>query len=273
MASLGNCRNNFRRTILILTYLTLSIAWARHEPPSPQPSTTTFLAADQSPGDPRRPSSRLGNGHALDASDVASSHASTAEPSHWWTFNIPYNLPLPLHLPLRKSSTQEKDKPSTSKANTIKDRSKTTWLFDRAQPESSDEGEDQGEDQRTIRTPSVSSTAHGGSQTGSRRRGLRMPLTGSSHLVPPFAPFTLRQNQSPGWETPWAPIPRPDEAHIRPEGNVGLDVMEQGWANEEIEKRSMRTGRRRKAWKTWLLTNNYVPLVRPCPAMALCFAW
>ena len=196
---------------------------------------------------------------------MASSHASTAEPSHWWTFNIPYNLPLPLHLPLRKSSTQEKDKPSTSKANTIKERSKVTWLFDRAQPESS---EDEGES--TIRTPSVSSTANGRSQTNSRRRGLRM--TGSSHLAPPFAPFTLRQNQSPGWETPWAPIPRPDEAHIRPDGNVGLDAMEQGWANEETEKRSVRTGRRRKAWKTWLLTNNYVPLVRPHPATALCFA-
>ena len=94
-----------------------------------------------------------------------------------------------------------------------------------------------------------------------------MHLTGSSHLAPPFAPFTLRQNQSPGWETPWAPIPipLPEEAHIRPNGNAGAGAMamEQGWANEEGEKRSVRTGRRRKAWKTWLLTNNYVPLVRP----------
>ncbi len=196
---------------------------------------------------------------------MASSHASTAEPSHWWTFNIPYNLPLPLHLPLRKSTTQEKDKPSTSKANTIKERSKTTWLFDRAQPESS---EDEGEDEGTIRTPSVSSAANGESQISNRRRGLRMHLPGASHLAPPFAPFTLRQNQSPGWETPWAPIPRPDEAHIRPIGNVGLNAMEQGWANEEIEKRSVRTGRRRKTWRTWLLTNNYVPLVRPYRATA-----
>ena len=85
----------------------------------------------------------------------------------------------------------------------------------------------------------------------------------SSHLAPPFAPFTLRQNQSPGWETPWAPIPRPDEAHVRPDGHPGYDAVEPGWANEEVEKRSARTGRRRKAWKTWLLTNNYVPLVRP----------
>ena len=199
---------------------------------------------------------------------MASSHASTAEPSHWWTFNIPYNLPLPLHLPLRKSSTQEKERPTTSKANTIKERSKTTWLFDRNQPESSD---DEGEGEGTIRTPSISSTANGGSQTSNRRRGLRMNLGGSSHLAPPFAPFTLRQNQSPGWETPWAPIPRPDEAHIRPNGSVGLNPMEQAWANEELEKRSVRTGRRRRTWRTWLLTNSYVPLVRPYRATALCF--
>jgi hypothetical protein len=79
----------------------------------------------------------------------------------------------------------------------------------------------------------------------------------------------MRQNQSPGWETPWAPIPRPDEAHIRPDGSVGLGAMEQRWTSEEIEKRSVRRGRRRKAWKTWLLTNNYVPLVRPYRATAL----
>ena len=89
-----------------------------------------------------------------------------------------------------------------------------------------------------------------------------MTLT-TSHLAPPFAPFTLRQNQSPGWETPWAPIPRPDEAHIPADSNVAFDAMEQRWANEAGEKRSGRMGRRRKAWKTWLLTNSYVPLVRP----------
>lgn len=159
--------------------LTLLIAWARDEPPSPSSSVTNFDVSQPLQNSASRPSF-----------DVVSFN-SAKDASRWWTFTLP--RPRDQHPP-----TQPKPKLSIDTA--VGDPEKGThtpprrpWLPNTASLNAVRRG-DKGKEM-----------AHTGSLSERKNVKLNVELP-----PPPAAPFTLSHNPTPGWDTPWTARARDD---------------------------------------------------------------
>lgn len=114
---------------------------------------------------------------------------------------------------------------------------------------------------RTLRRPSdPSGTRLNRLVSGTNGLRLQMP-------TPPERPFTLNQNQTPGWDSPWVP----HNSHRLPDLEQDADGEVNGRSlSRQSSSSSSRNGRSRRHTKSsgrkadfrhWLLHNNYAPLV------------
>ncbi|KAI0788609.1 hypothetical protein C8Q75DRAFT_734297 [Abortiporus biennis] len=208
--------------------------WARDEPPSPYDQETAGAAhSKEHLSEQPRPS------------DVASSQSSYAPedqfegPSRWWAFTR--------HRPQDSAST-----PLTTrfpKTPTLRDRSLSiAWLTYPIHRRSQDDT--QTSQEKDIEAPRPSQH-----DTEAHDRGFHLDL-------PPPDPLTISQNQTPGWDSPWAPR-APAELVARITGNAangdaGHNVET---SSEENDEKLSRWARRRKRFRVYILTNTYVPLI------------
>ena len=82
-------------------------------------------------------------------------------------------------------------------------------------------------------------------------------------MPPTNAPFTLAQNRTPGWETPWT------SAH--PNNVSSMDgQMHQERGSDDDDEKLTPWRRRRKRLRAYMMYNVYVPLVCHIPA-TYCF--
>ncbi len=72
------------------------------------------------------------------------------------------------------------------------------------------------------------------------------------------APFTLAQNRTPGWETPWT------SAHPNMSDSVDGHMHPGGRDSHHGDEKQTSWQRRRKRLRAYMMYNVYVPLVRLC---------
>lgn len=164
---------------------------------------------------------------------MASFQSSDPGPSRWWIFTLPRP---------QRTNTLDRDTLSEVKydlrGNLSKDRQNQN-------PKRSGSG-----DSATIRNTEPKENGHNG-------WGLHIDLPRT-----PARQFTLTHSQTPGWDTPWTARPPISIAHPDGNGNAynGL-TAEEDQPKEEDGKTPWR--QRKKMLRGFLLTNSYVPLVRP----------
>ena len=88
-----------------------------------------------------------------------------------------------------------------------------------------------------------------GSDQGSRPNRSRLRID----MPPTSAPFTLAQNRTPGWDTPWT------SAHPGDSRDRMSSFREQGSQHDEEKQTTWQ--RRRKRLRAYMMYNLYVPLV------------
>lgn len=79
--------------------------------------------------------------------------------------------------------------------------------------------------------------------------------------TPSAAPYTLAQNVTPGWESPWSPrnaAQGPVHSHTR-ESSYDIDELEND--SNASHKSANVWRKRKKKLRAFILTNPYVPLV------------
>ncbi|TFL06605.1 hypothetical protein BDV98DRAFT_647638 [Pterulicium gracile] len=194
--------------------------WAKDEPPSPRP-----LSPD-------------GGTRPLDPSDATSSRSSFQQQqadlgSTWWSFTSRQ----------RPTASGKSERPRVS----FKDRS-ISWLPNgpsSARPRDRDREKQPSSPSSDRFLPLQPPTA----QSGSERPNLdSLPL--------PDAPFTLAQNATPGWETPWSAGVRSNSHDGQFFGDIDND-SDNGDANKNLSVWK----KRRKNFRVCVLTNTYVPLM------------
>ncbi|KAF8898623.1 hypothetical protein BD779DRAFT_24535 [Infundibulicybe gibba] len=165
-------------------------------------------------------------------SDVASYHSGPSDStSRWWAFTLPRTINNP-------------PSPTKSERKGIRERS-MSWFptiegstFRKDKDKEQPDGPDQSQ--------------------GMRSRGWDQTITLPS---PTAAPFTLAQNVTPGWESPWT-------ARVAPRGAAGSHIRESSYGLEEQSptQESQHVDlsiwqRRKKKLRTFILTNTYIPLL------------
>ncbi|RDB29197.1 hypothetical protein Hypma_015411 [Hypsizygus marmoreus] len=201
--------------------------WARDEPPSPKDQPSESI---------------IDSHHATESrpSDVTSYNTSTTDlTSRWWTFTLPR--------PGRSHHYTDVSSPTTSRPERkgLRDLS-MSWLPTTASlREASFSRRDREKD---------AETAHHDSGMN-RNWDLSISLPS-----PPAAPYTLAHNVTPGWDSPWSP-------RVAAQGPPGHN-LDSSYGLEEHESRSDDSHkdlstwqRRRRNFRTFILTNTYVPLL------------
>lgn len=166
-------------------------------------------------------------------SDIGSLQSSNSPPSRWWLFTSPR--------PREQLASEYNDSAKTEKKPThsFKERS-ISWL-----PASA----------AALREGTWKAEKPAESSEQGRRRdwGLQIALP-----TPSAAPFTLAQNATPGWETPWtsrpaAQGPSRDDAYdfgeVEPASSSSTSTDDTVWRS------------RKKRLRSFILSNTYVPLV------------
>ena len=222
-------------------------AWARDEPPSPKEYEPNEGAGRLYP-DPRRPS------------DVASQHSSAPGddpgPSRWWTFarhrptdsgSIPLSPSSPTRPPRRpRDGSRSMSIPWLT--GSMLRRSQEQQQEAVAESELESPSTVRGVSTEDGRTGAASVDELGGATRLNNRSRLRIDMP------PPNAQFTLAQNITPGWETPWTSA-HPNGSGVR----IGSSRDE---ASQHDEEKLTPWQRRRKRLRAYMMYNVYVPLVR-----------
>lgn len=230
-------------------------AWARDEPPSPLDQHLP-LASPATSIQPRPSQSGLST--TAESTGSISNHTATPygqkdEPL-WWMFTRrgrqegpPQRSPSARHnWPTLNSksggSGEKRERP-------MRERARTTWLAGAQRvrhnlPEPAEGDPDPPSDEEQHR----------------RSWGLHIPL-------PTPTPFTISQNRTPGWETPWSPRSNHSLNTVNGQGsNLGTHRTSLSPPNgvDETPDGRKRTKwyYRRKATRAFIINNNYVPLVR-----------
>lgn len=119
------------------------------------------------------------------------------------------------------------------------------WLRRRS---TEDDGTEAQTEAQAESAPSVHGTDPGESDAGAARNRSRLRID----MPPTNAPFTLAQNATPGWETPWT------SAHPNRSGSHLSSIREQ---RSEHEEKFTAWQMRRKRLRAYMMYNLYVPLV------------
>lgn len=201
------------------------LAWARDEPPSPNDRASV---TDSTHGQDPRP---------FDAASYLTSPEDP--PSRWWSFTLPRTA--------RQQPQSDNSSPATARPDkkSIRDIS-ISWL-----PTSSP-----ARDVVTSTRKGKEKDAELG-QPSNREHDWALTLP-----APPLAPDTLSHNITPGWDDPWSPRPAaqgPAHNTLYGENFYGLGALDDADGSEKS-----RWYRRRKRFRAFILSNTYVPLVRPC---------
>ncbi|KAI0715263.1 hypothetical protein C8Q76DRAFT_451039 [Earliella scabrosa] len=216
----------------IKTYINTAPPWARDEPPSPKEHEPTEGARHLP--DPHRPS---------DAVSFQSSAPDDPGPSRWWTFAR--------HRPTDSGSIPLSPSPQrTARRLPHPPRSMSIpWLSVSVLRRSNehDDGEQPAESPSTAHATDLEGSESGGTPRQVNRSRLRidMPATNTS--------FTLAQNRTPGWETPWT------SAHPNGSAERMGSIPEQG--SQHDEEKLTPWQRRRKRIRAYIMYNLYVPLL------------
>ncbi|KAF8922434.1 hypothetical protein CPB85DRAFT_1427744 [Mucidula mucida] len=196
----------------------------------PQQSQPSSLSLDEPPSPTELPS--LADFHSESrASVIGSLQSSNSPPSRWW----PFTLPRP-----RDYLTADFDdyaKTEKKPQHSFKDRS-MSWL-----PASAAALRDGAWKEK----PAESSE-----QARRRDWGLQISLP-----TPSAAPFTLAQNSTPGWETPWT-------ARVAAQGPTredGFDFGDFEHVSSSSSSKETPWRSRKKQLRTFILSNTYVPLL------------
>ncbi|EPQ60702.1 hypothetical protein GLOTRDRAFT_68568 [Gloeophyllum trabeum ATCC 11539] len=208
--------------------------WARDEPPSPHEEISLSVPGSGAQGwtSESRPS------------DLASSHSSSADPSiagpsRWWSF-----ARARVHDHDRVQEEAETYSPKTEKRGLkLKDRS-MSWLSPGSRR--SQDGNSRSPREKDFATPKAPSP----------KPELQISLP------PPTAPFTLAQNQTPGWNTPWMTPQIPDgslgPSFYRTGNGHGQDYSDD---HDGTQVNGSAWQRRKRKIRKFLLTNAYAPLL------------
>ncbi|KAI1793889.1 hypothetical protein LXA43DRAFT_971547 [Ganoderma leucocontextum] len=215
----------------------LRAAWARDEPPSPKENEL----ADHS-----RFAQLTATSRPSDATSLQSSSQSGAPedpgPSRWWAFTR--------HRPTDSGSIPLS--PSLQRARRPRDGVRSMsipWLSVSVLRRSLDQDEEQ--------TPS---TLHEEPEVDEHDRAAPPRMSNRSRLridMPPTiaAPFTLAQNRTPGWETPWT------SAHPHTSGFMDAAVHSGERDLHHADEKLTSWQRRRKRLRAYMMYNVYVPLL------------
>jgi hypothetical protein len=187
-------------------------------------------------------------------SEMPSASAETLGDHHRWKFALPRSRP---KLKRRRSteslsSQNEKGSPMREKhPHLVSSRpSRPRWPTSRKRLTSE------------ILPSAENETSISSVSRSSRSDTLRLDLS----FPPPRIPFTLSQNKTPGWESPWTPR-IPDRALVNerdPELEAAQHANDAGVAKEPsaLHLDGLRPWqRRKKRLRNFLLHNAYVPLV------------
>jgi hypothetical protein len=203
-------------------------AWARDEPPSPKDHSST---ADRNLATEFRPS------------DVPSYNNSVADLNHsrWWTFTLPRPTRQPPTLP-------ELSSPSTVKPERKSFRD-ISWLHASS---SMREGTSFIRREKDLEAAQATSSHN-------RDRGLFITLP-----TAPTAPYTLSHNTTPGWDSPWSPRTAVQGPERLPIDDNPYSLGEDHSDLYESQRTTSVRRVRKKNFRTFILTNPYVPLVGFC---------
>lgn len=117
--------------------------------------------------------------------------------------------------------------------------------------------EQDDEEQEQQASPTLHASEHEGSDGGVPRLSNRSRLR--IDMPPTNAPFTLAQNRTPGWDTPWT------SAHPNGSGDQMSSLREHASQHDEEKETLTPWQRRRKRLRAYIMYNLYVPLVRHAP--------
>ncbi|EIN14179.1 hypothetical protein PUNSTDRAFT_80320 [Punctularia strigosozonata HHB-11173 SS5] len=210
--------------------------WARNEPPSPTEQTLL------STSDLTRPR----------ASDVGTSRTASPGPppesanSLWQTFAHADGRPPPPPPPAATVNTQLQPPQMRNIGWALKERSKS-WLTPANR---------RSQDGATETKPADAGNTVFPRPPRQNARGLTLELPPPQENL-----FTLHHNHTPGWASPWSARPHP----LFPVGN-GYEPSDHANSADETEvtgpnEKSTDWKSRRKRWRRFFLTNNYVPLL------------
>ncbi|THU91732.1 hypothetical protein K435DRAFT_746085 [Dendrothele bispora CBS 962.96] len=200
--------------------------WAKDEPPSPK---ELHLSEDNR---------NYVDSHLSDVNSFHSTFNSNNSASRWWSFTLPR--------PRGPDSSDEHL--SNRKTMTLKDRTKS-WLP--STPGLRDSP------LRKLTEKSVEEQQQAESSQNGRRNwnlSIAMPVPG---------PFTVSQNLTPGWETPWTARPTaqgPFRNHER-ENSYGLNNQNEDDSSHSSGKNDSSWAKRKKRLRIFILNNTYVPLL------------
>ncbi|KZT05912.1 uncharacterized protein LAESUDRAFT_654670 [Laetiporus sulphureus 93-53] len=207
--------------------------WARDEPPSP---------GDDEPQRGATSSDSFRRPVDYRVSDVTSYESSIPEepgPSRWWTFAR--------HRPSLSQTTPLNGTPSEPR------RPQRDW-------------------ERSLSLPWLNVSHHLRSQESSlltarphetEHRAPEHPQIPADPLhvdipPPPATPYTIAQNATPGWDTPWTARP----ADLTSRGhNSGDEVTQLAQADDDSNEKLGTWTRRRKRVRAYMMYNPYVPLL------------
>ncbi|KAI5124623.1 hypothetical protein M0805_004233 [Coniferiporia weirii] len=228
--------------------------WASDEPPSPSEQQIPLSSSGNSihPRPSQSGLSTTGESTASTSNQTATQIYGQRDEPLWWMFTrkgreegppqrssaARHNWPILASRSNGSPAERERDRP-------MKQRAMSTWLSGA----------------QRVRQPLIEGDPDPSSDEERNRRswGLHIPL-------PTPAPFTLSQNRTPGWETPWSPrVGQPLPAMNGQGSNLGTRESSPGLANGfgEITQERGRTRwyYRRKALRAFILNNTYVPLL------------
>ncbi|PIL31625.1 hypothetical protein GSI_06327 [Ganoderma sinense ZZ0214-1] len=223
----------------VKTYINTAPPWARDEPPSPK---------ENEPADHSRFAHLTATSRPSDATSLQSSSQSGAPedpgPSRWWAFtrHRPTDSgSIPLSPSLQRAPRRPRD---GARSMSI------PWLSVSVLRRSLDQDEEQ--------TPS---TLHDEAELDANDPELPAPPRMSNRsrlridMPPTAAPFTLAQNRTPGWETPWT------SAHPNMSGSVAGSVRREQRDSHHDDEKLTSWQRRRKRLRAYMMYNVYVPLL------------
>ncbi|KAF9044824.1 hypothetical protein BDZ89DRAFT_943053 [Hymenopellis radicata] len=201
-----------------------------HYRPPPTISTVVTIppwAKDEPPSPTEQPSSLADFHSESRPSVIGSLQSSNSPPSRWW----PFTLPRP-----RDYLTADFDdyaKTEKKPQHSFKDRS-MSWLPSSAAGTWKEKPAESSEQARR------------------RDWGLQISLP-----TPSVAPFTLAQNPTPGWESPWT-------ARVAAQGPTrqdGFDFGDFEHVSSSSSSKETPWRSRKKRLRTFILSNTYVPLL------------
>ncbi|KAF5374981.1 hypothetical protein D9758_000164 [Tetrapyrgos nigripes] len=205
--------------------------WAKDEPPSPKEITPPF-SNDSRLALESRPS---------DVHSLQSTFNSNDSVSRWWSFT----------LPRQRAPGSSEEHSSQRKNMSFRDRTKS-WL-----PTSASGLRESPLRRLTEKSTEEPQTPENAQET-SGRRNWNLSIT-----MPPPAPFTVSQNLTPGWETPWTPRPAAQGPLRDPVGEDSYDLDHEPGeeSSDTTGKNASSWARRKRGLRIFILNNTYVPLL------------